>query len=98
MPPADAGGHQDERDGDDAPAGRFQVTWQLTVEHEDPATLVAALAPESQGHHDLDVDDGRLLAEGRGRVGESLHSLDDLLACLTAALDSLEIAEKRREG
>lgn len=87
MPPAEPGGDPDER-----PA-RFEVAWRLEVQHPEPATLAAALAPESEGHHDLVAEEDQLVAKGQGRVGQSLHTLDDLLACLTAAVDTLEISQ-----
>lgn len=79
----------------DRAPGRFEVTWRLEVDRDDPATLVAALAPESQGHHDLSAEQERLVATGASEVGQSLHTLDDLLACLTAGLESLEVGQDR---
>ncbi len=35
------------------------------------------------------------MATGQGGTGESLHTLDDLLACLTAGLESLSVGQDR---
>lgn len=78
---------------DDPAPRRFEVSWRLEVDHDDPATLEAALAPEAEGHHDLAVEEERLIATGQGGTGESLHTLDDLLACLTAGLESLAVGQ-----
>ncbi|MDX1611733.1 MAG: hypothetical protein R3185_05140 [Candidatus Thermoplasmatota archaeon] len=72
---------------------RLRITWRLEVETDHIEALERALAPEAHGHHTLAREDGRLLAEGEGGVGESLHTLDDLLACLTAGVEGLEAGE-----
>lgn len=78
----------------DPPTPRFEVAWRLEVDHDAPATLEAALAPESEGHHELAVEEDRLVATGQGGTGDSLHTLDDLLACLTAGLESLAVGDR----
>lgn len=65
---------------------RFHVRWTLRVDTDEPAVLRDAVAPEADGYHTLDVDEERLVATGAGGPGEALHTLDDLLACLTAAI------------
>lgn len=86
-PPGRRPGGDSSEEGSGA---RFRWTWELAVEHEDAAALAAALTPESEEHHELTVEKGRFVARGRGSTGESLHTVDDLLACLTAAVESLE--------
>lgn len=65
---------------------RFSADWRLEVTHERASELAEALAPETGDHASLSVEEDRLVLEGAGSPGESLHTLDDALACLTGAL------------
>lgn len=70
----------------------FHVTWQLTLDHEHADTLKHALEPETDPEHaQLATDNDRLIAEGDGTVGTCLHTLDDVLACLTGAVNALDV-------
>ena len=74
-------------------AERFEVAWRLVVDHGDADDLAAALAPETDDHARLSAEDDELLVAGEGSTGESLHTLDDVLACLTAAVGAMETSE-----
>lgn len=69
---------------------RFELAWRLELEHAEAEQLGRALAPETDEHASLDVQPERLAVDGEGSAGESLHTLDDVLSCLTGALDVLE--------
>lgn len=71
---------------------RFELSWRLEVTGEDGDRLAAALEPETDDHADLISSEEALLATGEGSAGESLHTLDDLLACLTAALETDDVS------
>lgn len=67
------------------------IRWRLTIDSPRAEVLAEALAPETDPEHaQLDVQDGRLVATGAGDVGAALHALDDVLACLTGAVEALE--------
>lgn len=71
-------------------ADGFEVEWRLAVE-DDAGTLEAALAPETTGEHArLSTEDETLVVEGQGDPGACLHAMDDVLACLTGALEALD--------
>lgn len=72
---------------------RFALTWRLEVDHDRAEALAEALAPDTDEHARLDADSDRLTVEGEGSSGESLHTLDDVLACLTGAVEALEATE-----
>lgn len=53
---------------------------------EEAARLAASLAPENEGYLTTRVEGNVLVAEAEGDAPLSLlHTLDDALACLTAA-------------
>lgn len=72
---------------------RFDLAWQLAVDHDQADALAEALAPETDQHAHIETEADRLLVEGEGTSGESLHTLDDVLACLTGAVEALEAAD-----
>lgn len=72
---------------------RFDLTWRLEVDHEQAEALAEALAPETGEHAKLGLEADRLAIEGEGTSGESLHALDDVLACLTGAVEALDAAD-----
>ncbi len=75
-----------------APERGFDLAWRLTVEAPHADTLAEALAPETEDEHaHLETTGDRLVVTGEGDAGACLHTLDDVLACLTAAVDALEI-------
>lgn len=75
-------------------AGRFELTWTLTVEDDEADVLAQALEPETPAEHaELTVEPDRLTATGQGSAGTCLHTLDDLLACLTGAVEALDVDE-----
>lgn len=68
----------------------YDVAWTLTVQTPHAATLQQALAPETDTEHaTLTLDEDRLIVEGHGDPGACQHALDDILACLTGAMDTL---------
>lgn len=69
---------------------RFRLAWEFKLEHEDAGKLAEALEPETRGHASLSVEEGELRLAGEGSAGESLHTLDDALACLTGAVEVLD--------
>lgn len=70
----------------------FQLDWRLTVEDARADTLAEAVAPETDPEHaTLTVEAGTLEATGHGPAGACLHTLDDLLACLTGAVEALDV-------
>lgn len=72
-------------------ASRFELSWRLTVTSDQAQTLSEALAPETEGTYaELTLDPETLTATGSGDAGRCLHTLDDLLACLTGAVEALE--------
>lgn len=64
----------------------FDLRWRLVVDHEAPERLEQALGPETDEHAVLSTEEESLTVEGEGTAGQSLHTLDDVLACLTGAL------------
>lgn len=76
--------------------GRFALAWQLAIEHEQAQRLAEALAPETGEHATLRAEGDTLILEGEGSTGVSLHTLDDLLACLTGAVDVLDETDDER--
>lgn len=68
---------------------RFSVAWTLRVEDTDGGVLAQALEPEMGGHATLETEEGALVVRGKGSAGESLHTLDDVLACLTGAVGAV---------
>lgn len=75
---------------------RFELAWELQLDHEEAEALAEALAPETDDHARLRTEGDRLVVEGEGTSGESLHTLDDVLACLTGAVDALDAAGDER--
>jgi len=71
----------------------FALDWSLEIEHEHAEQLAEALAPETDDHARLRAEGDRLVLEGEGSAGESLHTLDDALACLTGAVEVLDETE-----
>lgn len=71
---------------------RFALDWTLEVEHAQARALSQALAPETDEHARLESGEDALSVEGEGSAGESLHTLDDVLACLTGAVEALDAA------
>lgn len=78
----------------------LELSWELTVDVEpgQAETLARSLRPETDDHATLEVEDGRLRASGAGDPGTCLHTLDDILACLTGALDALEAGSGTEGG
>lgn len=72
---------------------RFELAWELRLDHGDAEALAEALAPETDDHARLRTEGDRLVVEGEGASGESLHTLDDVLACLTGAVDALDATD-----
>jgi hypothetical protein len=74
-------------------ADGFDVDWRLAVDDERADELAKALTPDTDEHADIQTDGQRLTVEGQGPAGESLHTLDDVLACLSAAEQAREAAD-----
>lgn len=71
---------------------RFETRWRLVIQHPEATSLAEALEPETGDYAELRVEaSDRLIVQGHGDPGEALHTLDDLLACLTAADQALEV-------
>ncbi len=69
---------------------RFKVDWQLTLQTPHADTLASALQPETTGEHaTLSLDEARLTVQGSGDPGACQHAMDDVLACLTGAIEAL---------
>ncbi len=71
---------------------RFTTEWRLVIQHPEATSLADALEPETGDYAELSVEaSDRLVMQGQGDPGQALHTLDDLLACVTAASQAVEI-------
>lgn len=84
----------EETRGSEGGAARFELDWHLEVDHEAAGTLAEALAPETGEFATMQASERALELEGSGSAGQSLHTLDDILACLTGAIDAWEAGEE----
>jgi hypothetical protein len=75
-------------------AERFELSWRIEVDGDDAEDLAEALAPETGEHCELASQPGHLAVDGEGSAGESLHAIDDVLACLTGAIEALEATDE----
>lgn len=84
----------EETRGSEGDSTHFELDWHLTVDHEAAQMLAEALAPETGEFATMQASERALELQGSGSAGQSLHTLDDILACLTGAIDAWEAGEE----